>query len=376
MSARFPKYKARDNKFSIWGQSYGGHYVPVYADYFYKQNDKITSGSAAVKLNIDTLGLVSACVDIDTQMVYYPKFAFNNTYGFQGINQTQYDAAIAANDQCQSLTKTCRAMADANDPQGLGNNADVNRACLSAYQYCFKNMHDGLVKDRHLYDIEAPVHPEAFPPKWGAGYLNTAEVQQALGVPVNFTGNSLIVSTDFFLTGDFVRGSQLENLKGLLNNRGVKVAIVHGDKDYQCNWMGGEAISLALAPSIKDAGYADIKTNASYTGGLVREKGRLSFSVVFKAGHEAPNYQPETTYQIFNRVMSKKDVATGKTTVGDGYSSVGRKDAWVKQKYQESTEKAICYVWDVLETCTAEEAAILDSGSAITKDFILIGQTS
>jgi hypothetical protein len=38
------------------------------------------------------------------------------------------------------------------------------------------------------------VKPNAFPPKFAAGYLNTREVQLALGVPLNFTGLSNAVS--------------------------------------------------------------------------------------------------------------------------------------------------------------------------------------
>jgi carboxypeptidase C (cathepsin A) len=67
----------------------------------------------------------------------------------------------------------------------------------------------------------------------------------------------------------------------------VKVALVYGDQDYQCNWYGGEAISKAIAggPEFEKAGYAEIQTNASYVGGVVRQYGNLSFSRVFQAGH-------------------------------------------------------------------------------------------
>jgi Serine carboxypeptidase len=93
----------------------------------------------------------------------------------------------------------------------------------------------------------------------------------------------------FNLTGDFVRGHSLANLGALLD-KGVKVALVYGDRDYQCNWLGGEAISLAIksnsTSSFVNAGYANIETNSSYVGGLVRQHGNLSFSRVFQAGHE------------------------------------------------------------------------------------------
>jgi carboxypeptidase C (cathepsin A) len=141
----FPEYKSKDNRFSIWGESYAGHYNPVYADYFEQQNDCIADGSdegSAVELHVDTVGLVNACIDIDTQITYYPEFAYNNTYGLQLINETQYETALAASSQCKNMSATCRALADAKDPNGIGNQPDVNEACVGAYMYCFANMHD------------------------------------------------------------------------------------------------------------------------------------------------------------------------------------------------------------------------------------------
>ena len=72
-------------------------------------------------------------------------------------------------------------------------------------------------------------------------------------MPLNFTGNSAAVAgsecrvplsiailrvlthyLDFQNTGDFARGGNLEALGSLLD-QGVKVALVYGDRDYQCN---------------------------------------------------------------------------------------------------------------------------------------------
>jgi hypothetical protein len=158
---------------------------------------------------------MNACIDIDTQMPFYPEFAFNNTYGIKAINETQYQSALAASGQCRALSATCRAMADEKDPLGHGNVPDVNDACLEAYLFCFRTMHSGFDKQvsvillsrasrsdmfskRNLFDIAAPVI-ESFPHKWPAGYLNRAEIQQALGVPLNFTGNSMVIASSSLL---------------------------------------------------------------------------------------------------------------------------------------------------------------------------------
>ncbi len=110
-------------------------------------------------------------------------------------------------------------------------------------------------------------------------------------------------------TGDFVLGKNLALLGSLLD-QGIKVALVYGDRDYQCNCeshtsqfsdillpnnncakgYGGEQISLAIPSKVtnnfRQAGYAMIQTNKTYVGGFVRQYGNLSFSRILQAGHE------------------------------------------------------------------------------------------
>ena len=90
-------------------------------------------------------------------------------------------------------------------------------------------------------------------------------------------------------------------------DRGVKVALFYGDADYQCNWLGGEAISLAieskLSSKFKKAGYENIQTNPSYVGGLVRQHDKLSFARVFHAGHESTFCASFPICSIANLIM-------------------------------------------------------------------------
>jgi hypothetical protein len=87
-----------------------------------------------------------------------------------------------------------------------------------------------------------------------------------------------------------------------------------------------------------------------------------------------PFYQPETAQQIFNRVMFNQDIATGKEcTVSSDYTSTGASSAWSEDEVPESLGEAKCYIWDVLETCTEEQEAILLSGNAIVEDYVLVG---
>ena len=87
-----------------------------------------------------------------------------------------------------------------------------------------------------------------------------------------------------------------------------------------------------------------------------------------------PYYQPETALQIFNRVMFNMDVATGKTATTADYSSIGPSSAWTPSGPAPHEDPARCYIWDIFETCTPDEQRIIGNGSAITENFILVGQ--
>lgn len=230
--SRFPEYKPKDNKISIWSESYGGHYGPTFANFFEEQNDKITKGeiqAPASKIFLDTVGIGNGCVDIETQIQAYPHMAHNNTYGLELMTDAEYQSAIESYPKCQNLIETCRS-AQAASPTS----ETTSKACAAATGFCFKNMWDAYNKHgRNVFDIEVPVI-SSWAPKFAAGYLNRADIQQALGVPLNFTGLSTGVSKAFDATGDFARAGNLQALGSLLD-RGVKVALMYGDKDYQCN---------------------------------------------------------------------------------------------------------------------------------------------
>jgi carboxypeptidase D len=105
--------------------------------------------------------------------------------------------------------------------------------------------------------------------------------------------------------GDITRGGFLETLGNLLD-RGVQVVLEYGDRDYigNCKYpllvqpklalsiqpgiageMGSLAINSTLSSGFVAAGYANISSNATYDGGVVRQHDNLSFSRVFDAAH-------------------------------------------------------------------------------------------
>ena len=381
----FPDYKPNDDKISFWTESYGGHYGPAFMAFFQEQNQKIANGTWKEKgetymMHLDTLGIINGCIDTLVQEPSYPHIAYNNTYGIKAINKTVYDQAMQAFTEpggVRDLIMQCRTVAAESDPLNQAGNATVNDICAQANE-ATNDVEGPYTETNHNYYDIAAVAADPFPRNFYIGYLNQPHVQQALGVPVNYTnpgGNGPYYA--FQDTGDYPRAGFLEDMSALIDN-GVKVAMVYGDRDYACNWIGGEAVSLAVNYSntakFHSAGYTNLTVNSSYVGGLTRQYGNFSFSRIFQAGHEVPAYQPETAYRIFMRALNNMDIATGASNIAknSSYATTGMADTWsVKDKAPEA-EEPFCYTYALTSQCTDEQYESVLDGSALIKDYLVI----
>lgn len=85
---------------------------------------------------------------------------------------------------------------------------------------------------RSSFDISHPL-ADPSPHMYAAGFFNQEWVQEDLGAPVNFSWAPNSVTNAFLSIGDTAR-QNISNIEYLLEV-GVKVALVHGDRDYVCN---------------------------------------------------------------------------------------------------------------------------------------------
>lgn len=84
-------------------------------------------------------------------------------------------------------------------------------------------------------------------------------------------------------------------------------------------------------------------------------------------------YQPETAYKIFMRTMLGRDVATGRKVISSSYSTVGPSSSFTVENKVPDSPPPLCYTMDVYDSCTAEQIAWLVAGTAIVKDFVVVG---
>ncbi|KAI2625042.1 peptidase [Hypoxylon sp. NC1633] len=319
--------------FNLWTESYGGHYGPTFFQYFSEQNALIRDGTIpGCELQMHTLGIINGIISERVQAPYYPEHAYRNTYGIQAVNESIYEY-MKMNyyfpGGCRDSIDYCIS-ADRSTPDGQALCSQATAICRSLVESPYY-----VVSGRNPYDIRAKDDAN-IPPGYWVDYLNSAKVQNAIGVDINYTSTSSeAIWIGFDYSGDFVYPNLLEDLETLLQSD-VRVALIYGDADYICNWLGGEAISLTVNYTHKaefaNAGYAPFVVDGTEYGES-RQHGNFSFTRVYESGHEVPYYQPVAALELFRRVLGDLVVADGSEKVTPTYSSDGTANATHTNSY-------------------------------------------
>jgi carboxypeptidase C (cathepsin A) len=379
----------------LFTESYGGKYGPTFARYFDEQTQKRKDGrlplNGSLDIQLESLGIINGLVDDAVQDYYYPFFAYNNTYAIEAysqIDQLNTLQAFSGTDGCLEQINACRSAADQTDPSGFGDVARTNELCEAAQYACLNVTAPYMQSGYNVYDIRQK-NPSADPPAAYQEYLNNETVLASIGARVNYTESNPYVQRGFVSTGDTIRGGQLDDIAYLLSN-GVRVALMYGDADWICNWLGGQAISLEVAKLVRPfgppgpapepgsspyaesfpaAGYADIVVNSSYVGGAVRQFGNLSFSRIYDAGHLVPYYQPETAFTVFTRIIQGTEISTGDIIDLSTFGSVGPQNATHTNKTPDQPDPT-CWIRAWNNTCSSKDTEAMLAGDGIVANGI------
>jgi len=97
----------------------------------------------------------------------------------------------------------------------------------------------------NVYDIreECENPPLCYDMDNAGEFLNQKEIQEALGVPGR-KWKDCAMDVHMMLLGDWVL-SMSSKVASILEN-GIEVLVYSGDKDFICNWRGGEAWTKAV----------------------------------------------------------------------------------------------------------------------------------
>lgn len=147
----------------------------------------------------------------------------------------------------------------------------------------------------NVYDIrEKCEHPPmCYDMSAAATFLNSPKVQEALGV----SGRKWVdcnMEVHTALLGDWT--TNMASKVSAVLEKGIQVLVYSGDKDFICNWRGGEAWTNAVTwtgqEDFNKQEYSDWDVKGVPAGALKSYK-NLKFLRVFNAGHMVPMNQPQ-----------------------------------------------------------------------------------
>jgi cathepsin A (carboxypeptidase C) len=286
---QFPEYATQD--FHIAGESYAGHYIPVFASEILSHKKR--------NINLKSVLIGNGLTDGLTQVAYYRPMAC----GEGGYPAVLDDRTCRAMDnalpRCQSMIESCYATESA-------------LACVPAAIYCNNALLGPYQRTgQNVYDVRRKCDDTSNLCYTGLGYvtnyLNQPEVMHAVGAEVDsYDSCNFDINRNFLFHGDWMKPYH-RLVPGILEQ--IPVLIYAGDADFICNWLGNKAWSDALEwPGHEEYAATEMQDLEIVVGtdrgkkiGQFKTAGNFTFMRIFAGGHMVPLDQPEASLEVINR---------------------------------------------------------------------------
>jgi len=285
---QFPEYAKQD--FHIAGESYAGHYIPVFASEILSHPNR--------NINLKSVLIGNGLTDGYTQYEYYRPMACGEGGYPSVLDASECRSMDNALPRCQSYIKNCY-------------DSGSVWSCVPASIYCNNAMMGPYQRTgRNVYDIRGKCEDTSnlcySALGWISKYLNQKSVQEALGVEVNgYESCNFDINRNFLFAGDWMQPFH-RLVPDILDQ--IPVLIYAGDADFICNWLGNQGWTNALEWK-GQSGFAHADIKGLHVGkgskaseyGKVKTSGNFTFMQIYGAGHMVPMDQPEASLDFFNR---------------------------------------------------------------------------
>ena len=291
---QFPEYAKQDFHFA--GESYGGHYVPVFASEILAHRDR--------NINLKSILVGNGLTDPLTQYRHYRPMACGEGGYPPVMDETECQSLKNAEPRCQSLIQSCY-------------DTEARWRCAIAQVYCNNVFVEPyMAKGLNPYDIRKNCEGDDLcysEIAAATAFLNKPEVMDALGVEVDgYDTCNMRVNTDF--AGDWMLPVH-RVIPGILEE--IPVLIYAGDADYVCNWLGNKAWATDMEWPGREA-FAEAKPEEltvrhgkkARNYGNIKSARNLSFIQVYEAGHMAPYDESQGSLDFMNRWIRGEWTAT------------------------------------------------------------------
>ncbi|CAI4050432.1 hypothetical protein SUVZ_13G4280 [Saccharomyces uvarum] len=284
---QFPEYVNKGQDFHIAGESYAGHYIPVFASEILSHKDR--------NFNLTSVLIGNGLTDPLTQYNYYEPMACGEGGEPSVLPSEECSAMEDSLERCLGLIESCY------NSQSVWSCVPAtiycNNAQLAPYQRTGKNVYD-IRKECEGGSLCYPAL------QYIDDYLNQDYVREAVGAEVDhYESCNFDINRNFLFAGDWMKPYHTA-ITDLLN-QDLPILVYAGDKDFICNWLGNRAWTDVL-PWKYDEEFADQKVRnwtASITdevAGEVKSYKHFTYLRVFNGGHMVPFDVPENSLSMVN----------------------------------------------------------------------------
>ncbi|KAJ9638382.1 hypothetical protein H2201_002696 [Coniosporium apollinis] len=286
---QFPEYAHQD--FHISGESYAGHYIPVFASEILSHKKR--------NINLKSVLIGNGLTDGLTQYQYYKPMACGEGGWPAVLDAGTCQSMENAYPRCANLIQNCYKSESAWScvPASIY----CNNALIGPYQKTGQNVYDVRGK---CEDSSNLCYSEL---GWISEYLNKRDVQKALGAEVsNYESCNFDINRNFLFQGDWMKPFH-RLVPGILKE--IPVLIYAGDADFICNWLGNQAWAEALEwpgqKAYNKVPMSDLLLSDDGTKiGAVKSSGNFTFMRLHAGGHMVPYDQPVASLDMLNRWLA------------------------------------------------------------------------
>ncbi|KAH3899407.1 probable Carboxypeptidase Y [Saccharomycodes ludwigii] len=274
------------NKFHIAGESYAGHYIPIFASEILAHPERT--------FTLDSVLIGNGLTDPLTQYSYYEPMACGVGSGEDSVLEPEEcEGMLDSLPRCLSMIESCYDFQSA-------------WTCVPASIYCNNAQMGPYQKTgRNVYDIRKQCEGELCYKDMENidKYLNLNEVKEAVGADVEeYESCNFDVNRNFLFNGDWMKPYH-EAVQDLLD-QGLPVLIYAGDKDFICNWLGNQAWTDALPWKHHDEfaqqPIVDWIVDGDVAGELKHYK-NFNYLRVYGGGHMVPYDVPLSAITMVNK---------------------------------------------------------------------------
>ena len=301
---KFPHFNR--SKLFITSESYGGHYMPTWADEIMRYNDAQTYSE--MRINFQGFAVGNPYTD------YYSGVgAEMETYwGKQLLPKPLWDKYLEYNctDPVNQLNSSVCSILILNFMRKIGN---LNPYALD-YPVCLSNQQLRMrefLRDTTDTNEDSVIIYEPCEELYSSNYLNRLDVKMALNVNKDIEWEECSRTTKYNLADKMLPMEKY--YRTILNSethQDLRILVYSGDDDSVCGTIGTQRWIYDLGFPTTSLGDTWYNKDGQTAGFITKFKtpfsknSRFSFITVHDAGHEVPTYKPKDALELFEMYLN------------------------------------------------------------------------